>query len=126
MAVPVRNRLDPRVQQAVGNLLRAGVLLAAAVVLFGGILYLYRHGQALPSYHIFRGEPSDLRHPAGMLRDALADRGRGIVQLGLLLLVATPVARVALTAVAFALERDRTYVVVALIVLGLLLASLIG
>jgi uncharacterized membrane protein len=126
MGAPLRGTVDPRVQTAVGNLLRTGVLLAVVVVLVGGVLYLLRHGQAVPSYHVFHGEPEALRHPAGVFHEALADRGRGIVQLGLLLLIATPVARVAMTAVAFALERDRTYVVIALIVLALLLASLIG
>jgi uncharacterized membrane protein len=46
--------------------------------------------------------------------------------MGLLLLIATPVARVALLAVAFAVQRDRLYVVVTLIVLAVLLASLVG
>ena len=126
MSQPLRGTVDPRVQQVIGNLLRAGVLLAALVTLIGGIVYLARHGQALPSYHSFRAQPSDLRHPGGIVRDALADRGSGIIALGLILLVATPVSRVAVTAIAFALERDRTYVVVALIVLALLLGSLLG
>lgn len=126
MSAPPRGTLDPRVQSAVGNLLRAGVLLAVAVVLFGGVLYLLRHGLAVPTYHTFHAEPQVLWHPAGLIRDALAGRGRSIVQLGLIVLVATPVARVAMTAVAFVLERDRTYVVVALFVLALLLLSLIA
>jgi uncharacterized membrane protein len=117
---------DAQVQRAVGGLLRGGVLLAASVVLVGGILFLARHGGARPDYRVFHGEPLDLRGLAGTMRDVVALRGRGIVQLGVLLLIATPVARVALTAVAFAFERDRIYVVVALIVLGLLLLSLLG
>ena len=53
-------------------------------------------------------------------------RGRGIIQLGLLLLIATPVARVALSIFGFAKERDRMYVVFTLIVFSILLYSLIG
>ena len=117
---------DVRVQRAVGTLLRAGVLLAATVVLVGGVLYLLRHGGSVPDYHVFHGEPLDLRGYATILRDAFSGSGRGIVQLGLLILVATPVARVAFTAVAFAFERDRVYVLVALLVLALLLKSLAG
>jgi len=117
---------DADVQQAVGNLLRGGVLLAAAVVLAGGVLFLLRHGGAVPDYRVFRGEPVVLRALGGILRDTFTGSGRGMMQLGVLLLVATPVARVAFTAVAFALERDRTYVLVALLVLSLLLKSLIG
>jgi len=117
---------DVRVQRAVGTLLRAGVLLAATVVLVGGVLYLLRHGGSVPDYHVFHGEPLDLRGYGAILRDAFSGSGRGIVQLGLLILVATPVARVAFTAVAFAFERDRVYVLVALLVLALLLKSLAG
>jgi len=117
---------DAQVQRAVGNLLRGGVLTAAAVVLAGGLLFLARHGVERPDYHAFRGEPLDLRGLRGTLADVAALRGRGIVQLGLLLLIATPVARVALTAVAFAFERDRTYLLVALLVLALLCKSLTG
>ena len=50
--------------------------------------------------------------------DALALRGKGIIQFGLLLLIATPVARVAFSIFGFAEERDRLYVVVASIVLS--------
>ena len=122
---PTREQ-DTRVKQAVGNLLRAGVLLAALVVLAGGVLFLLRHGGSVPDYRVFRGEPVNLRGFTGIVRDAFAGSGRGIIQLGLLILVATPVARVAFTAVAFAFERDRTYVLVALLVLSLLLKSLAG
>ena len=117
---------DPRLQQVVGNLLRFGVLLAAAVVLAGGIAYFARHGAAIPDYRVFRGQPENLRTLGGIVRSALALDERGVVQFGLLLLVATPIARVAIAAVAFMFERDRTYVLVALLVLALLLKSLLG
>jgi uncharacterized membrane protein len=126
MASPQPERPVIRVQQAVGNLLRTGVLLAAVVVLAGGMLYLARHGGAVADYSVFRGEPASLRTLTGIFRSSLVESGRGVIQLGLLILVATPVARVAFTAVAFALERDRTYVLVALLVLSLLLKSLLG
>ncbi len=113
-------------QRAVGNLLRVGVLLAAAVVLAGAALYLAHQGGAVADYSVFRGEPASLRSIAAILRSPLARSGRGVIQFGLLILVATPVARVAFTAVAFAVERDRTYVLVALLVLSLLLKSLAG
>jgi uncharacterized membrane protein len=75
---------------------------------------------------VFRDEPSDLRSVGGILRRALALDGRGIIQLGLLLLIATPVARVAFSIFGFAEEHDRMYVVVASIVLLILAYSLIG
>ena len=117
---------DARLDRVIGNLLRAGVLIAAAVVLAGGIVYLIHHGAASPAYRIFRGEPSNLRSVGGIVSGALAGRGRGLIQLGLLLLIATPVARVAFSVVGFALQRDRKYVIITLIVLGVLLFSLSG
>jgi uncharacterized membrane protein len=115
---------DEKVESIMGNLLRAGVILAATVVLFGGLIYLIRHGTAQPSYQMFRGEPTDLKTIRGIWRDALSFRGRGIIQLGLLLLILTPVARVGFSVYAFARQRDWTYVTFTLIVLGLLVFSL--
>jgi uncharacterized membrane protein len=126
VASQTRQWTDQKVEELIGTLLRAGVTLAAAVVLFGGTVYLVRHGLAAPQYHVFRGEPTDLRTLLGIVKDALAFRGRGLIQLGLLLLIATPIARVAFSVVAFALQRDRLYVAVTLIVLAVLIYSLTG
>ncbi len=121
------NLLTPeKLDNVVGNLLRAGVSLAAAVVLAGGIVYLLRHGAEMPAYHVFRGEPSDLRSVPGIWQDVLAGRGRGIIQLGLLLLIATPVARVAYLVYAFARQQDRLYCAIALVVLLLLMYGFTG
>ena len=110
----------------IGNLLRTGVTLAAALVLIGGLTYLFRHGAERPGYAVFHGEPADLRTLTGILHDVRSLRGRGIIQLGLLVLIATPVARVAFLAFAFARQRDMLYTAVALIVLALLAFSLFG
>ena len=115
---------DQYVEELIGNLLQTGVIVASAVVFLGGAIYLTRHGLSAPQYHVFVGEPTDLRTLSGIVRDALALRGRGIIQLGLLLLIATPVARVAVSVAAFAIQRDRLYVVVTLMVLAILLDSL--
>ena len=117
---------DEKVETMMGNLLRAGVVLAAAVVLVGGLVYLLRHGADQPGYHVFRGEPADLRSIRGIVGDAFTLRERGIIQLGLLLLIATPVARVAFSVYAFARQGDRIYIVVTLIVLTLLLYGFTG
>jgi len=126
MALTNRTWTEHQVEQFIGDLLRGGVLIAAVVVLLGGNLYLVRHGTALPLYGSFRGEPEELRSIPGILADAWALRGRGIIQLGLLLLIATPVARVVCAMVAFALQRDWLYVSVTVIVLSVLVYSLLG
>jgi len=101
-----------------------GTLLAAAVVLFGGLLYLARHGHEPAHYANFHGEPENLKSPTDIVHGVLGMSARAIIQLGLLLLIATPVARVAFSAVAFAIERDSMYVVITLIVLAILSYSL--
>jgi uncharacterized membrane protein len=117
---------DQEVALALGRLLQAGVFLAASVVLLGGLRYLVKYGATHRGYGIFTGEPADLSHVGGILRAAWELRGRGLIQLGLLLLIATPVARVAFSLLAFLRQRDRTYTVVTAFVLLLLLASLAG
>jgi len=115
---------DERVERVIGALLRWGVILAAAVVLAGGAMYLVRYGSTVTDYRVFRGGASDLRDLSGIVTGAVSLDSRGLIRFGLLLLIAVPVARVAFSVVAFALQRDRTYVVVTLIVLAVLLYSL--
>jgi uncharacterized membrane protein len=117
---------DYQAEQTIGILLRTGVVLAAAIVLFGGIVFLVRYGGTLPNYRVFHGEPSALTHVSGIFAQLRGFHSRAIIQLGLLVLIATPVARVAFSVWAFARERDWVYVCVTLIVLGLLLFSLFG
>jgi uncharacterized membrane protein len=73
---------------------------------------------------MFYGEPTDLRYASDVLRDALGGHSRGLIQLGLLLLIATPVARVVLSIIEFARERDWLYVTTTLMVLATLIYSL--
>jgi len=117
---------DQRIEVIIGTLLRTGVLVSAAVVLVGGALYLLHYGHNLPNYKTFHSEPERLKSPGEIVRGTVAMDPRAIIQLGLLLLIATPVARVLFSAIAFAIERDSMYVVITLIVLGILLYSLFG
>ena len=117
---------DRKVEDLIGNLLRAGVFLSALIVFVGAVVYLARHGGELADYRVFHGEPNQLRTIPGALHEAFSFQGRGIIQLGLLLLIATPVARVVLSIVGFAAERDRMYVGFATIVLIILMYSLFG
>lgn len=115
---------DDAVEQLVGRLLQVGVLVATVVVLVGGAMLLTTHGGTVPSFRDFRGESSTLRSVSAAIRGAFALDPRGVVQLGLVLLIATPVARVALTLGAFVLQRDRLYVMLTTVVLVLLLFGL--
>jgi uncharacterized membrane protein len=120
------NWTDKNIEEIVGTLLRVGVSLSAFVVSIGAAIYLARHSREPANYRVFHGEPSDLRSLSGIVRDAFHLRGRGIIQLGLLLLIATPVARVAFSIWGFAEEHDRLYMIFTGIVLIVLLYSLLG
>jgi uncharacterized membrane protein len=116
---------DEQVEQIVGNLLRLGVITSGIVVCLGGIHYLIQHGlQPVPNYQRFDGVPADLKSPSGIVKDSLTGSSEGLIQLGLLLLIATPVARVLFTIIAFLLQRDYLYTIITLIVFAVLMYSL--
>ncbi len=121
---PPSPQYEERFEHFLGGLLRVGVLLAAAVVFAGGVLYLLQHGRETPKYSKFQEEASPLYSPSGIVEWALAGRDLGVIQLGLLLLIATPVTRVIFSALGFARERDWMYVGFTLFVLAVLLYSL--
>lgn len=128
MSTSARDRrwTDERIEVLIGNLLRAGVLISAAIVLAAGVWYLWLFGGGTPDYRSFRAEAATLRSVAGILKGLGALDCRAFIQFGVLLLIATPVARVALAAIGFYAEGDRRYVVVSLIVLAILVFSLSG
>lgn len=105
--------------------LRVGVLLSALLVLLGGVGELWAHG-AVPVGAILQAAPGAQGwSPLALMPEAWQGRPEALVRLGLLLLL-TPVARVALAAILFLLEGDAFYAGVALWVLGLLVLSLTG
>ena len=116
---------DSKLDAGIGALLRAGTLSSASVILLGGIVYLARHGHDRPDYHTFHGVSPQLHTLSGIFSGAFHGQSLAIIQLGLLMLIATPVARVLFSVVAFLMERDYLYVVISGIVLAVLLSSLI-
>jgi uncharacterized membrane protein len=109
-----------------GNLLRAGVLTAGVVVLLGGIYFLLAHGSESPDYHLFKGESPDITSFAGIFRGLVEFSPRAWIQFGLLILIATPVARVCFALFAFIRDKDRKYTWITLIVLVFLLYGYLG
>jgi uncharacterized membrane protein len=123
----VRGRIgDKQVQAAIGHLLRVGVLIAAAVVFVGAVGYVATSGLQKSRFGSFAGAPTGLNSVTGVLHGALHLQSKAVMQLGLVLLILTPVARVVLSAISFALERDWLYVVITLVVLTLLMVGLVG
>lgn len=120
------NAGDEQFEQVLGTLLICGVVAAAAVVLMGGVVYLARHGAGVPNYKRFQVGSSEYRTLRGVIKRVLAGRGQGLIQVGILMLIATPVARVALSLLAFLRRRDYLYTAFTLIVLAVLIFSLLG
>lgn len=112
---------DRRMEIIMGRLLQVGVLLASFVMLVGGILYVRGHNDAVPDYRVFTSEPMALRHFGGIVHGVAAGDAAAVIQLAVLLLIATPVARVIFALIAFGIERDKLYVAVSSVVLAVLL-----
>ena len=87
---------DRRLEGIIGQLLRAGVLLAAAVVVAGGVSYLVQHHSTHVNYRTFAAGGPSVRTFPGIVQSAAHLDSSGLIQFGLLLLIATPVARVAM------------------------------
>jgi uncharacterized membrane protein len=119
-----QNIEDKRFAMSLGKLLRFGVLASLFIVLIGASLYLYQHGSEMPAYRKFLGEPKRLSGFDLVWQSAWQGRGRSIIQLGLFILIATPVARIVFSVIGYIREKDYLYVIITLIVLGVILFSL--
>ena len=115
---------DKDIEIILGTLLRTGVLLSAGVVILGGILYLFQFGTRIPHYHTFRGEALELRNVKMIFQGVAAFHSLSIIQMGLLVLIATPVARIIFSMISFTFEKDFLYVMITLFVLFIIAFSL--
>jgi uncharacterized membrane protein len=118
-----------RVELAISSLLRIGVLTSLLVVLVGTLVTFVHHPHYLSSRHdlVPLTKPgAEFPHTVpSVIRGLEHSQGRAIVMAGLLLLIATPVLRVAISVLAFVYQRDRTFVVITTVVLALLLTSFV-
>ena len=116
-----------RAELIISAVLRIGVVSSMVVILAGTLLSFLHHREYLTS----PAELQRLTQPGAAVPQTLHDVGKGVAQLrgrsvvaaGLLLLILTPVIRVAASIVAFVIQRDRTYVLITSLVLLLLLLS---
>lgn len=115
---------DEKMRGLMGSLLRIGVLSAASITIIGGVLFFIQHPKEIIDYSVFKSEPARLREVNLIIKEAFELRGRPIIQLGLLLLIATPVARVIFSLFGFLFEKDWVYVIITSIVLVILIISL--
>lgn len=122
----IKNIRDRDIEYYMSILLIAGVMISGLVVLLGSIVYLYQNKYVTSNYNVFIGEPERLRNLYEITKGAFHFQGRALIQFGLLLLIATPVARVIFAVIGFLLEGDGLYTIISMIVLITLLISLIG
>jgi uncharacterized membrane protein len=116
---------DTDMQVVIGWVLRTGVIISVSVVFVGGVLYIYRHGGSIPDYSKFNGVPNFVQLP-GIINGIINLKGRSIIQAGIVLLIATPILRIAFSAVSFILEKDYLYVGISLLVLLIIIISSIS
>lgn len=115
----------------IGRLLRYGVMLSCGITLIGGIFYLFQHGTQMPDYspvpddQPFPGVADYLRELSTILPRVVSLDGAAIIQLGVCVLIATPIVRVAVSVIAFLIEKDYLYVVITLIVLAIIMGNMI-
>jgi uncharacterized membrane protein len=114
-------------EDAISAILRAGVGASLLLIVAGTLLSFLRDGGYAPH----RSEVARLTGEGGsfprtwswFLGGLVQLDGQAVIVAGLLVLIATPVLRVAVSAIVFARERDRTYVAITITVLLLLLLS---
>ena len=116
---------DADMQSIIGWILRGGVIVSMTVVIIGGIIFLWRHGHSMPDFGTFNKIPYFISSSEGIFSGVIHGKGQAIIQLGIIILIATPILRVIFAVIAFALEKDRLYTLISLIVLFIILASML-
>ncbi|HEX4651290.1 MAG TPA: DUF1634 domain-containing protein [Granulicella sp.] len=121
--------MDTKLQRLIGATLRSGVMAASLTGIVGGAIFLAAHGGQPVAFHTFGGANTPYASPVQTVRQALTpmadgNRGLAIAQLGILLLLLTPIIRVAFSVIGFAVENDRLYVAITCVVLATLMISL--
>lgn len=107
-------------------ILRTGVLVSAVLLFTGGILFAVQHPGAVFSFKSFTGEPERLREAGSVFREALQFKSRSVIQMGILILIATPVLRVIFSFIEFLMHKDWGFVLITAVVITTLFYSLFG
>ncbi len=131
-AKPRREIDEGKVRQteiAISYLLRTGVVLSVLLVSAGlGLTFAhhnsYLHFSSNVSYHSVTSTSYSFPHTISQLFSDLSHgKGRGLIGLGLIILILTPVLRVAVGVLSFIYEKDPPMAIVTTFVLGVLIAS---
>lgn len=115
---------DQDIEIIVGNLLRAGVIISSAIIVIGAIIYLWQSGHQHPNYHKFEGMNNTFYSLSYVINGVSKLSGEHIIQLGVLVLIATPVARIVFSIIGFIKENDNLYIIITFLVLFIILGSI--
>jgi len=118
---------DYDIEQFIGLQLRYGVIIASLVVLAGGILYLCTTGNIpMPHYQEFIGEKAGFSTAHQIWNGVSNLNPKGIIELGVVILIATPILRIFFSLIGFMLEKDKLYTAITFLVLCVMLFSVFG
>ncbi|WP_183576218.1 DUF1634 domain-containing protein [Mucilaginibacter sp. X5P1] len=118
---------DRDMEQFIGLQLRYGVIISSLIVLTGGLIYLQQSGGlALPAYSQFIGTKAGFTSIGQIITGLGTLNARSIIQFGVVVLIATPILRIAFSLVGFVIEKDRLYILITLIVLSVMMISIFG
>ncbi|MCL1868032.1 MAG: DUF1634 domain-containing protein [Paludibacter sp.] len=114
----------------IGKSLRAGVIAAMTLTVVGGVIYLFQHhgitiAIAQNSNAAFTGTATYLRELSTIIPRIAQFDGAAIIQLGVIVLIATPVLRVVMSLISFVIEKDKLYIAISAIVLIVILGNMI-
>lgn len=117
---------DYDMEQLIGQVLRYGVLISGIIAIIGGLWYLYQQGSGIPHYTSFNGEPAGYTTLTGIFEGLGRGSATEIIQLGVVILIATPILRIIFSLISFIVEKDKMYVMITLLVLAIILFSMFG
>src|SRR5262245_30874391 len=126
---PVQSPTDQAMERWLGRVLRIGVAAAALLVLFGLVLFVAHdrgHTRISLATALGRGTPVRPLGPGDVLAGLRATQAAAYIELGLLVLILTPIVRVGMTLVLFERQRDWTFVVLSAAVFAILVFGLFG
>src|SRR5215468_10490335 len=97
--------------------LRAGVITGASLAMIGLVIWASQG---------FDNSAANVTDLSSIFQSAFAGNASGIVYLGIVILIATPILRVILSLVFFGSQRDTKYVGITAIVLAMLIFALLS
>jgi len=118
----MKNFADKTLQILIARALRAGIIISIFLILLGGVIYLAQNGERHFNYEYFMAKIS----VSSILRGLIHFDSKSVIYLGIIFLIGTPVLRVAMSALGFAMEKDVLYTVITLVVLLIILFSVLS